>query len=166
MHKTRNIFLLGNEPVFSIWTDRTAKDSITFMDLNVGKYKAVKMAFVNLNSERDVYLNFNTESTALCLESLGQLWNLVVLELTETENNYEANFKDIDRMEESKIPLKIVSVLRRNMPNNGGKGQNQENALQVEVTKLLGDMTQSELLEMYQFALGLKSRRIMQMEQS
>ena len=30
------------------------------------------MAFVNLANERDMYLNFNTESTALCLESLGQ----------------------------------------------------------------------------------------------
>ena len=48
------------------------------------------MAFVNLANERDMYLNFNTESTALCLESLGQLWNLVVLELTETETNFEA----------------------------------------------------------------------------
>ena len=37
----------------------------------VGKYKNVKMAFVNLANERDMYLNFNTESTALCLESLG-----------------------------------------------------------------------------------------------
>ena len=36
-----------------------------------GKYKNVKMAFVNLANERDMYLNFNTESTALCLESLG-----------------------------------------------------------------------------------------------
>ena len=105
--------------MFSIWTDRTAKESITFMDLSVGKvhifweghknmmkfsklfltllipnktwtfrqilvaflecmnfkytgkYKNVKMAFVNLANERDMYLNFNTESTALCLESLG-----------------------------------------------------------------------------------------------
>ena len=43
------------------------------MDLSVGKYKAVKMAFVNLANERDMYLNFNTESTALCLESLGTI---------------------------------------------------------------------------------------------
>ena len=46
---------------------------------------------------------------------LGQLWNLVVLELTETETNYEAGFRELDKMEQTKIPVKVVSVLRRNM---------------------------------------------------
>ena len=72
IHPKKKDFTRGDDPVFSIWTDRTAKESITFMDLSVGKYKAVKMAFVNLANERDMYLNFNTESTALCLESLGE----------------------------------------------------------------------------------------------
>jgi hypothetical protein len=39
----------------------------------------------------------------------------VVLELTETETNYEAGFKELDKMEQTKIPVKVVSVLRRNM---------------------------------------------------
>merc|ERR1711963_826053 len=124
------------------------------MDLAVGKYKTVKMAIVHLANERDVYLNFNTESTALCLESLGQLWNLVVLELTETEDNYEASFKEIDKMEETKIPIKVVSVLRRNMPTEPKKSQ--ENTLLNEVGKQLSDMSQSELLEMYQTAMQIK----------
>ncbi len=46
---------------------------------------------------------------------VGQLWNLVVLELTETETNYEAGFRELDKMEQTKIPVKVVSVLRRNM---------------------------------------------------
>ena len=155
------LHILGDSPVFSIWTDRTAKASVNFMDLKVGKYQAIKMAFVSLANERDIYLNFNTESTALCLESLGQLWNLVVLELTETEDNYEASFKEIDKMEETKIPIKVVSVLRRNMPTEPKKSQ--ENTLFNEVGKQLSDMSQSELLEMYQTAMQIKSRRVLPM---
>ena len=39
----------------------------------------------------------------------------MVLELTETETNYEAGFRELDKMEQTKIPVKVVSVLRRNM---------------------------------------------------
>ena len=124
--------------MFSIWTDRTPKESATFMDLSVGKYKTVKMAIVHLANERDVYLNFNTESTALCLESLGQLWNLVVLELRETETNYEAGFQDLDRMENCKIPIKVVSVLRRNAMTNA-EAKATENPLISEIDKQLLD---------------------------
>ena len=65
---------------------------------------------------------FYDESNVLCAlhlwsyhPTLGQLWNLVVLELTETETNYEAGFRELDKMEQTKIPVKVVSVLRRNM---------------------------------------------------
>ena len=131
------------------------------MDLSIGKYKNVKMAIVHLSSERDMYLNFNTESTALCLESLGQLWNLIVLELTETDTNYEAGAKAMETMEETKIPIKIVSVLRRNMTDGPKKSLSPHNALLSEVTKQIGDMTQAELMEMYNFAIQLKSKRIL-----
>merc|ERR1712047_54871 len=139
IHPKKKDFTRGDEPVFSIWTDRTSKDSATFMDLSVGKYKTVKMSIVHLANERDVYLNFNTESTALCLESLGQLWNLVVLELTETETNYEAGFQDLDRMEDRKIPIKVVSVLRRNAGANAeaAAAKSVENPFLSEITKQL-----------------------------
>ena len=154
----------GDEPVFSIWTDRTSKDSATFMDLSVGKYKTVKMSIVHLANERDVYLNFNTESTALCLESLGQLWNLVVLELTETETNYEAGFQDLDRMEDRKIPIKVVSVLRRNAGANAeaaaaAAAKSVENPFLSEITKQLSDMPQSDLIEVYQHIMHIKAKR-------
>ena len=162
---TKNDFAIsGDEPVFSIWTDRTSKDSATFMDLSVGKYKTIKMAIVHLANERDVYLNFNTESTALCLESLGQLWNLVVLELRETETNYEAGFQDLDRMEDSKIPIKVVSVLRRNAGNTAASeaSKSAENPFLSEITKHLADMPQSELIEVYQQIMLIKSKRHIQ----
>ena len=153
----------GDEPVFSIWTDRTSKDSATFMDLSVGKYKTVKMSIVHLANERDVYLNFNTESTALCLESLGQLWNLVVLELTETETNYEAGFQDLDRMEDRKVPSKVVSVLRRNAGANAeaaaAAAKSVENPFLSEITKQLSDMPQSDLIEVYQHIMHIKAKR-------
>ena len=156
----------GDEPVFSIWTDRTPKESATFMDLSVGKYKTVKMSIVHLSNERDVYLNFNTESTALCLESLGQLWNLVVLELTETETNYEAGFHDLDRMEDRKIPIKVVSVLRRNAGANAeaATAKSVENPFLSEITKQLSDMPQSELIEVYQHIMHIKAKRLMPMD--
>ena len=96
--------------------------------------------------------------------SLGQLWNLVVLELTETETNYEAGFRELDKMERTKIPVKVVSVLRRNMTNTDHKKLSSENALLNEVTKQIGDMSQNELLEMYHFAIHIKSKRILPME--
>ena len=137
------------------------------MDLPVGKYKTVKMAIVQLRNERDMYLNFNTESTALCLESLGQLWNLVVLELTETETNFEAGYKDIDHMEETKIPIKIVSVLRRNMGVETKKNTNSSvtqnsggSALSSEISNQMNDFTHGELMEVYQFVMQIKARRI------
>ena len=151
----------GDDPVFSIWTDRTPKESATFMDLSVGKYKTVKMAIVHLANERDVYLNFNTESTALCLESLGQLWNLVVLELRETETNYEAGFQDLDRMENSKIPIKVVSVLRRNAMTNA-EAKATENPLISEINKQLLDMPQTELIEVYHHVMQIKAKRLVQ----
>ena len=134
------------------------------MDLSVGKYKTIKMAIVHLANERDVYLNFNTESTALCLESLGQLWNLVVLELRETETNYEAGFQDLDRMEDSKIPIKVVSVLRRNAGNTAASeaSKSAENPFLSEITKHLADMPQSELIEVYQQIMLIKSKRHIQ----
>ena len=150
----------GDEPVFSIWTDRTSKETATFMDLAVGKYKTVKMAIVHLANERDVYLNFNTESTALCLESLGQLWNLVVLELRETETNYEAGFQDLDRMENSKIPIKVVSVLRRNQNNTEAKAA-VENPLISEINKQLTDMSHTELIQVYQNVMEIKAKRLL-----
>merc|ERR1711963_243686 len=164
IHPKKKDFTRGDEPVFSIWTDRTSKETATFMDLAVGKYKTVKMAIVHLANERDVYLNFNTESTALCLESLGQLWNLVVLELRETETNYEAGFQDLDRMEDSKIPIKVVSVLRRNAGNTAGSeaSKSAENPFLSEITKHLADMPQSELIEVYQQIMLIKSKRHIQ----
>ena len=134
------------------------------MNLSVGKYRMVKMAIVHLANERDMYLNFNTESTALCLESLGQLWNLIVLELTETETNYEAGFKELDTMEENKIPIKVVSGLRRNMDRNGisnKKMTSSQNSLMNEVTKQISDMNHSELLELYHYVIQVKSKRIL-----
>merc|ERR1711963_1292874 len=164
IHPKKKDFTRGDEPVFSIWTDRTSKDSATFMDLSVGKYKTIKMAIVHLANERDLYLNFNTESTALCLESLGQLWNLVVLELRETETNYEAGFQDLDRMEDNKIPIKVVSVLRRNAGNTAGSeaSKSAENPFLSEITKHLADMPQSELIEVYQQIMLIKSKRHIQ----
>lgn len=140
------------------------------MDLNIGKYKSVKMAIVRMTNERDIYINFNTESTALCLESLGQLWNLVVLELTETDENYEADHKAMDKMEECKLPIKVVSVLRRNLESgssaagsSGGpmakKALLESNPLLRELNSQLSDMNRSELMEMYNFAMHLKSKR-------
>merc|ERR1711963_423381 len=160
IHPKKKDFTRGDEPVFSIWTDRTSKETATFMDLAVGKYKTVKMAIVHLANERDVYLNFNTESTALCLESLGQLWNLVVLELRETETNYEAGFQDLDRMENSKIPIKVVSVLRRNQNNTEAKAA-VENPLISEINKQLTDMSHTELIQVYQNVMEIKAKRLL-----
>lgn len=138
------------------------------MDLNIGKYKSVKMAIVRLTNERDIYINFNTESTALCLESLGQLWNLVVLELTETDENYEADHNAMEKMEECKIPIKVVSVLRRNLEHSGSGNAGpmakkmmmaESNPMLRELTSQLHDMSQAELMEMYNFAMHLKSKR-------
>ena len=89
------------------------------------------------------------------------MWNLVVLELTETETNYEAGFRELDLMEQTKIPIKVVSVLRRNMTTDSKKA---ENALLCEVTKQINDMSQNELLEMYHFAIHIKSKRLLPME--
>ena len=114
------------------------------------------MAIVHLANERDMYLNFNTESTALCLETMGQMWNLVVLQLTETESNYEAGFRELDKMEEQKIPIKIVSVLRRNT----SLSKSANSSLIQEVTKEISDLNQSELMQIYHSILQLKAKRV------
>ena len=67
-------------------------------------------------------------------------------------------------MEQTKIPVKVVSVLRRNMTTADHKKISSENALLCEVTKQISDMSQNELLEMYHFSIHIKSKRILPME--
>ena len=71
-----------------------------------------------------------------------------------------AGFRELDKMEQTKIPIKVVSVLRRNMSDH----KKAENALLCEVTKQISDMSQNELLDMYHFAIHTKSKRLLPME--
>jgi hypothetical protein len=144
---------LGDDPIFQVWTDRSAKSTVNFIDLEVGKYGNIKMAIVHLAAEQNVYLNFNTESTALCLESMGQLWNLVILPLTEKSYNYEAGFEDIDQMEDNKIAIKIVSVMRRKTESTI-----MQQILVPKLNKILTELNATELETVYKYAVHVRSK--------
>lgn len=87
--------------------------SITFEELQLPKYQVVKMAIVPLDKETFVYLNFNTESSALALKSSARNWNFITLELTQIGDNLTWTDKALDKMDETKIKFQVMSVLRR-----------------------------------------------------
>ena len=68
-----------------------------------------------------------TESTALFLEAIAHLWNLVYLQLTDAGGDYKADYLEIDKMETRKLPIQIVAVIRRNKPTKDYRIQSVEN---------------------------------------
>ena len=142
---------------FKVWTDRVKKEDIAYMDLEVGKYGKVKMAVVHLAHENQMYFKFNTESTALFLEFVAHLWNMVYLELKDTGGNYEADYKEIDAMEDRKLPIQIVSVLRRNKLSTGVKD--------ILIGKIVDQLHNSEEQDIRDFyAYLVESKRIKKSE--
>ena len=85
------------------------------------------MAILHLAHENQMYFKFSTESTALFLEAIAHLWNLVYLQLTDAGGDYKADYLEIDKMETRKLPIQIVAVIRRNKPTKDYRIQSVEN---------------------------------------
>ena len=120
-HPRKKDFSRSEDPVFEVWTDRIKKEDVSYTDVQVGKYGPIKMAILHLAYENQMYFKFSTESTALFLEAIAHLWNLVYLQLTDAGGDYKADYLEIDKMEARKLPIQIVAVIRRNRPSKADK---------------------------------------------
>jgi len=160
-HPRKKDFSRSEDPVFEVWTDRIKKEDVSYTDVQVGKYGPIKMAILHLAYENQMYFKFSTESTALFLEAIAHLWNLVYLQLTDAGGDYKADYLEIDKMEARKLPIQIVAVIRRNKPTKDYRVQSVENTglkgyLINKIIEELKEMEETELKEVYSSILSRK----------